>query len=492
MDRKFSNIIAELRGLISEWSAPSCNGVLLAVSGGIDSMCMAGLFSELSRNKQAGMELPFAVAHCNFHLRGEESDGDEALVRAWAAGYGVLLHVRDFDTVAYAREHGVSIEMAARDLRYAWFGELCREHGYCAVAVAHNANDNAETLMLNLLRGSGMNGLSGMSLVSKIPSGSPDAPYLVRPLLSFTRKQIEGYMFAHKWPYRNDSTNASSDYKRNRIRIEALPVFEAINPSFIRTLNREMGNFAEAAEIVADYCRALVPTLVSYGAGRSASVDMTSLMNQKHWRYLLYFILEPYGFNSSAISSVEDLLSSSRTVSGKTFSSSTHELRMERNQMIINPLTSDASDSSVNQDIMPVRGAGIYQFNGRTFNVEVLEWTSDMPLKQPAGTLVMDAAKLKFPFALRAWSSGDWLIPLGMRGKKKVSDLFTDLKYNSLQKRSSVILVDTMTPGLADLQHIAALACIRMDDRYKVSSQTESLIRITELFQHEDSGSNQE
>ncbi len=487
MNNRFKKTTEELRGLINEWSASSGNGVLLAVSGGIDSMCMAGLFAELDE------PMPFALAHCNFHLRGEESDGDEALVSAWASEHEVMLHVRDFDTVTYAREHGISIEMAARDLRYAWFEELCREHGYCAVAVAHNANDNAETLMLNLLRGAGMNGLSGMSPVSRIPSGSEDAPYLVRPLLSFTRKQIEGHVFAHKWSYRDDSTNASSDYKRNRIRNEVFPVFETINPSFIRTLNRGMGNFAEAGEIVADYCRAVVPSLVSYetpcanpsAPAAVASVDLTALMGQKHWRYLLYFILEPYGFNSSVLSSVEDLLASTRTVSGKAFTSSSHELKMERNQMIISPLSTgssdDSSDGSRNTEIMPIRGEGVYHFNDRSFRVEVLDRVPGMSLKQPADVLIMDADRLRFPFVMRAWRSGDWLIPLGMKGKKKISDLFTDLKYTSMQKKSAVLLVDTMTPGLAASQHIAALACIRPDDRYKITPQTRSVIRISEL-----------
>ncbi len=483
MKNHFQNTIEELKGLIN-WSAPSSGAVLLAVSGGIDSMCMAGLFAEYG-------DVPFALAHCNFHLRGEESDGDEALVQSWAVEHEAVLHVRDFDTVTYSREHGISIEMAARELRYAWFEELCLEYGYCAVAVAHNANDNAETLILNLLRGSGMNGLSGMSAVSRIPSGSPDAPYLIRPLLQFTRKQIEGHVFAHKLKYRDDSTNASSDYKRNRIRNEAFPVFETINPSFIRTLNREMGNFTEAGEIVSDYCRAIVPSLVSYENSDSCescvSVDLPALMAQKHWRYLLYFILEKYGFNSSTLSSIEDLLSSSRTVSGKVFSSATHELRMERNHMIINSLSTvktgpseECVAESRDAGIMPVRAAGTCHFNGRAVKVEVLPWTQDMPLKQPAGVLIFDAAKLKFPFVLRTWRPGDWLVPLGMRGKKKVSDLFTDLKYSSLQKNSAIVIVDTLTPGLAESRHIAALSGIRLDDRYKVTARTESVIRITE------------
>ncbi len=477
MNRKFSNTIDELRGLIKEWSAPSGScGVLLAVSGGIDSMCMASLFADMDE------PVPFAVAHCNFHLRSGESDGDEALVRSWAADHGIMFHVHDFDTATYAREKGISIEMAARDLRYAWFEDLCREHGYCAVAVAHNANDNAETLILNLLRGSGVNGLAGMSLVSRIPSGHPDAPYLIRPLLSCTRKQIEGYMFNHKLPYREDSTNASSDYKRNRIRNEVFPVFETVNPSFIRTLNREMGNFAEAGEIVSDYCRAIVPSVVTDAPDGSVSVDLAGLMGQKHWRYLLYFILEPYGFNSSTLSSIEDLLTSGRTVSGKTFQSVSHVLKMERDRMIVNPLSiSDGSSGPVSDGggIMPVRTAGNYHFNGRIFKVEVLPWTSGMPLKQPAGAVLMDADKLRFPFVLRAWRAGDWLIPLGMKGRKKVSDLFTDLKYDSAAKSSAVMVVDVQTPGLAESQRIAALAGVRIDDRYKVGSKTESVVRIT-------------
>lgn len=285
MQRRFADTMTEMRGLINEWSAPSgFSGepeadVLLAVSGGIDSMCMAELFAALEPH------VPFALAHCNFHLRGEESDGDEALVRTWASERGARIHVRDFDTETYARENGISIEMAARDLRYAWFAQLCLEHGYKAVSVAHNANDNAETLVLNMLRGAGLRGLSGMSVVSYVP-GFPSIP-LLRPLLDCTRKQIEGYMFAHKVPYREDSTNAMSEYKRNRIRNEAFPIFETVNPSFVRTLNREMGYFSEAGEIVEDWCRSVAPSIVKEGDEEvKLRIDIEGLVKSKHWRYL--------------------------------------------------------------------------------------------------------------------------------------------------------------------------------------------------------------
>ncbi|MBO5596652.1 MAG: tRNA lysidine(34) synthetase TilS [Bacteroidales bacterium] len=211
--------------------------LLLAVSGGIDSMCL------MEKVREEGG--PFAVAHCNFGLRGSESDGDEAFVRAQAARLGVPCHVKRFDTEAYARERGISIEMAARRLRYQWFGRLCREYGYEAVAVAHNANDNAETLILNLLRGTGLKGITGMKAEGFIPDPDfVDIP-LLRPLLEMTREEIETYARGHGLSWREDSTNAQSDYKRNKLRNLVFPVFREINPSFIRTLNRDMVRFAE-------------------------------------------------------------------------------------------------------------------------------------------------------------------------------------------------------------------------------------------------------
>lgn len=475
MQRKFAETMNDMRGLINGWSALPCNNgtpvLLLAVSGGIDSMCMAELF--------AGMDepLPFAIAHCNFRLRGEESDGDEALVREWASAHEVEIHVNAFDTEAYAHEHGISIEMAARDLRYAWFAELCASHGYSAVCVAHNANDNAETLMLNILRGSGLRGLSGMSKVSALPS-APDIP-LLRPVLDCTRKQIEGYMFAHKVAYREDSTNASSDYKRNRLRNEAFPIFASVNPSFVRTLNREMGYFGEAGEIVEDWCRSVIPSVVKED-GAGLRIDLQSLMAQKHWRYLLYYILEPYGFNSAVLASLEDLLASERTISGKRFDSSSHVLLTGRNELHVTRIH-PSSELGSGDAIMPVRGEGIYNFNGRRFKVEVVGRESIESLKQPEGVIMLDADRLRFPFVLRRWRNGDWFIPFGMRGKKKVSDLFTDLKYDSLMKSYAVMIVDTMTEGLAENQHVAGVACVRIDNMYRVSDKTDSIIRIKEI-----------
>ena len=191
--------------------------ILLAISGGVDSLVMGELF--IDGNAYFGADAPspvsLAVAHCNFHLRGEESDGDAAFVKAWADRHGLKCYTADFQTEEYAREQGVSIEMAARELRYEWFDHLCNEHGFDGVCVAHNANDNAETLMLNLLRGTGVKGLCAMAEASVNPYGSSR---VFRPMLGFTRDEIDSYANGHGLSWRTDSTNAQPDYKRNRIR----------------------------------------------------------------------------------------------------------------------------------------------------------------------------------------------------------------------------------------------------------------------------------
>lgn len=484
MTKRFTQIMENMRGLIKDDSWSASSGFLLAVSGGMDSMCMADLFLS-----QFGSEA-FAVAHCNFHLRGEESDGDEVLVRNWADSNGVRFHRIDFDTEGYAADGGISIEMAARELRYGWFARLCGEFGYRAVVVAHNANDNAETLVLNLLRGTGLKGLHGMSEVSSLDCQT----YLLRPLLSFSRKQIEGHVFANKVPYRDDSTNALCDYKRNRVRNEAFPIFEKINPSFVRSLNREIGYFSEAGDIVDEWCQAQLPDVVGID-GEVVRISLSALMDRRQWRYLLYYILEPYGFNSQTLASIESLLESDRTVSGKRFDSPTHRVLVERSELIVLPRETAGqagSDERERSDgdgrtviagstgnlCMPVRGAGVYNFNGMRWKVDVLDWCADMPLKQPKGIIIADADKLLFPFVCRRWRQGDWFIPFGMNGKKKVSDLFADLKYGTLEKESAVMIVDTRSEGLAETQHIAGVMGVRLDDRYKVTPTTKTIIRI--------------
>ena len=484
---------------------------LLAVSGGMDSMCMLDLFSQVVPVEE------FAVAHCNFSLRGAESDGDQELVESRARELGVQVFVKRFETEAFAREKGVSIEMAARELRYAWFAELCREHGFGALVVAHNANDNAETLLLNLLRGTGLNGLHGMSEVqanwmfeipkTPAPLGHPLAGggmsspsqnipvhqqslttvlkrrVLLRPLLEVTRKQIEGYVMARRVVYRDDSTNFESDYKRNRIRNEVFPVFEKMNPSFVKTLNQEIGYFAEAGSIVEDWCRAQMPKVLLDSNQDCVTISLPALLETEHWRYLLYYILQSYGFNSATLESLESLLESDRTISGKRFESASHILYTERDSLIVRSVSIyDISyrQRSDRDDMMTVRGEGVYNLNGVRWQVKVVEMTQDFSLKQPVGTVIMDADKMAFPFVCRAWRQGDWFVPFGLKGRKKVSDLFADLKFTQMDKAKALMIVDCRG-DFAENQHIAGVLGYRIDDRYKVDQTTRNIILMTIL-----------
>lgn len=445
---------------------------LLAVSGGMDSMCMLDLFSQVVPVEE------FAVAHCNFSLRGAESDGDQCLVESRARELGVQVFVKRFQTEAFAREKGVSIEMAARELRYAWFAELCREHGFGALVVAHNANDNAETLLLNLLRGTGLNGLHGMLEVQWTAQLT-----IFRPLMEVTRKQIEGYVMARRVAYRDDSTNFESDYKRNRIRNEVFPVFEKVNPSFVKTLNREIGYFAEAGSIVEDWCRAQMPKVLLDSNQDCVTISLPALLAAEHSRYLLYYILQPYGFNSATLESLESLLESDRTISGKRFESPSHILYTGRDSLVVRPVSiNDISDRrrSDRDDMMTVRGEGVYNLNGVRWQVKVVEMTQDFSLKQPVGTVIMDADKMAFPFVCRAWRQGDWFVPFGLKGRKKVSDLFADLKFTRMDKAKALMIVDCRG-DLAENQHIAGVLGYRIDDRYKVDQTTRNIILMTIL-----------
>lgn len=332
---------------------PEKETALLAVSGGIDSICLASLFL----NSSAGRR--FAVAHCNFHLRGEDSDSDEALVAAWCGRNGVRYHKADFDTEQYASSHSVSIEMAARELRYDWFASLCRENGYYGVAVAHNANDNAETLILNLLRGTGLRGITGMQVETVVPvtRGDLAGVRLLRPMLSFSREQIEEYVAANALEYHDDRTNAETVYKRNRIRHLVFPVFESLNPSFLTTFAREMNAFSKVQEIADDYFIS-VRESVCEPAGKDdlLRVNAVRLCHLKHYKYVLYRLLEVYGFRDRLLEPVVRLLESGKTFSGKVFEAPGYELITAGECLIVRKAARVLPESPVISELADVHG----------------------------------------------------------------------------------------------------------------------------------------
>lgn len=429
---------------------------LLAVSGGIDSMFMAERFLSMDG---AGA---IAVAHCNFGLRGTESDGDEAFVREWCERNGVEFFHTSFDTSRYAVEKGISIEMAARELRYAWFAQLCREHGFSCVAVAHNADDNAETLILNLLRGTGGRGLRGMQARGTVP-GAPDVT-LIRPLLSTTRKEITEWMTAAGKTWREDSTNAKSLFKRNKIRNKVFPLFREMNPSFVKTLTRSMRYFSQENDIADDYYQEHKDQV--FGNGR---INVPALLGIKHWEYLLYRITEPYGFNMQTVDAVARSLKEPGQFAGKIFTGDGYQMVSSSDSLIISEIK-----QGERQEGLVVEGPGDFVFNQYSLAIRVYPRTPDMVLEQPAGTLIFDAAKIQFPFILRTWQKGDWLNPLGLRGRKKLSDMFVDLKFSLLDKQDAIVL---QSPALED-GHIGALIGQRIDDSLKVTPDTVEVLMI--------------
>lgn len=441
MQERFDRI---LKGLL-----PDGEAVLLAVSGGVDSMCMAELFL----NSTA--KVRFALAHCNFHLRGEESDSDEALVREWAESHGVIFIKKDFDTKEYAASNGVSIEMAARELRYTWFAEVCRERGFAALAVAHNANDNAETMILNMLRGTGVKGMTGMRGSSLLPGS--DAR-LIRPLLGFTRKDIHEYAVSHGLQWHEDSTNADSAYKRNCIRNEVFPLFERLNPSFLTTLNEDMERFAQVQSVADEYVRSVSAEIARLEDNGLPVIERQKLTSKKDWEYVLFRLLEPFGFTSSVVADLVSVLKSGGTVSGRTFVAHEYLAVTSAREVVISPVAelAEATDLTIN-------GPGTYSLNGIKFSVSLSDDVKDV--KTSVGETKLD---LPFPFTIRHWQPGDWMRPLGMRGRKKLSDIFVDLKFSLTEKKKALVIAD-------EGSHVLALVGHRIDDSVKVAKDTSSV-----------------
>jgi len=432
--------------------------ILLAVSGGIDSMYMASRAPELFEDAS------FAVAHCNFGLRGSESDEDEAFVLSWCSSQGIPCYAKRFDTVGYAKANGISIEMAARDLRYEWFSTLAEEEGFDAVAVAHNANDNAETLILNLLRGTGTKGARGMS--ERYISHDSGIKVL-RPLLYTSRAEIEAWAAANALPYREDSTNAENTYKRNKIRNQVFPLFGEINPSFLEALSSDMRHFAQVDDIADDYFESMAMSVML--PGENYAISIPQLKSIKHWEYVLFRLLTPYDFDEATLNRLIKLLEGPNPLSGKTFEASKWKIVSSSDALFILPREKQAVEEELS-----IPAPGEYIFNGRKIKIESLTPDPSFSLKQPSGVIIADASKLQFPFILRHWKSGDWMNPLGLRGRKKLSDMFVDLKWSLPQKEDAIVLCQD-----GDTSHVLALLCERIDESVKVGEKKGKILRIS-------------
>ena len=426
--------------------------VLLAVSGGVDSMTMGDLFLH------SALRPALAVAHVNFGLRGADSDADEALMRRWCETNGLPCFVKRVETFQHASDQGISIEMAARELRYGWFAELCREQGFTHLAVAHNLDDNAETLLLHLLRGTGLRGLAGIREEAPLPDVADVR--VIRPLLGFSRQEIDAYAARAGVEFRVDATNADTTIPRNRIRHEVFPQLAAVNPSFRQTFGREMRHFAQAERLLEGV----------FEAGRTALcreqdgvrfISIPALLGQQEPGWWLWRLLEDCGFNTAQLEQIEASL---QAQSGKEFLSATHRIVKDRTELRIYRLS--GPDEADRTDRLDVR------FFAVTPGFD--------PKQKPEGVLFVDADKVRLPLAARAPKPGDRFRPFGMRsGSRLLSDFFTDLKLDVEQKRRETVV--TMQNDDGDVV-IVAIAGRRIDDRFKITAATRTVAAISLLL----------
>ncbi len=415
--------------------------ILLAVSGGIDSMVLLHLYVAAGYTP--------GIAHCNFHLRGDESDRDEQFVKSVAETMDAAYHQQDFDTEQSAGESGISIQMAARNLRYRWFEQIRKKHGYNFISTAHNQDDVIETFFINLSRGTGIRGLTGIPVRSE---------KVIRPLLFASRESIVDYATEHHIRYREDSSNASDKYLRNRIRHQLIPLLEEENPSFRNALMDTMLNLSETEKLYEQELVQLKHRLVRKDGDR-ARIRIRDLLAHDARRSILFEILSEYNFSSQAM---EDIIHSLEGPSGKQFLSSTHRIVKDREDLIITPL-----DKEEDRKFYLEREAGRIS---EPFDLEwmVVDHTETFHIPNDRKIACLDLQKLHFPLMLRHWRSGDYFQPLGMQGMKKISDYLIDTKVSLPDKERTWLL----TSG----NKIAWVIGQRLDDRYKVRPKTSQIL----------------
>jgi tRNA(Ile)-lysidine synthase len=416
--------------------------LVLALSGGIDSMVLADL---LLKSK-----VDFVVAHCNFHLRGEESDGDEKFVREFAEKHGVQCFVKHFETVEYAEEQGISIEMAARDLRYAWFEELRQQLGYEKIAVAHHADDQAETFFINLLRGAGLRGLKGMQ---------PKNGVIIRPLLWASREQIHQYAIENQILWREDHTNAESVYLRNKIRNQLLPVFDELHPEARQGLYKSLEHLSAENELFRELLKEKLAQIVRHDDGIQKVKVPEPVEGPTLSFQLLFEWLRNYGFNTNQCRFIFEAM---ETGIGNKYFSSTHQLVIGRNELQLSEIKS-VSDEEIQIEVG--KGKIILPIHLRFSRFEK---SSDFVIDKSSDVALLDFDKLHFPLALRHWRHGDRFHPLGMKGSKLLSDFFVDQKFTEAQKQNVFLLVSAES-------EILWVVGYRIDDRFKIEETTKSV-----------------
>ena len=403
---------------------------IVALSGGADSVALLLLLHEHGYRVHA--------AHCNFHLRGDESDRDEAFCVELCEHLGVELHRVHFDTQTYADLHKVSIEMAARELRYQWFEQLRKDMGAAGICVAHHRDDSVETVLLNLVRGTGLRGLCGIQ---------PKNGFVLRPLLCVSRAEIEAFLNEKEQGYVTDSTNLEADVQRNIVRLQVLPLLQKLNPAVADNIQRTCENLMEAQNVL---------TGILDNLNKSNILELSELSQYVSSEYFVFEWLKKYGFNGSQVA---QLL---KAETGKIITSSTgYEALKDRDRIVV-------EESLKPMKIMRIPEEGCYRLN-ESYQLKVQK--NAVYVSKISHIATLDAAKVSFPLVVRRVEEGDWMQPYGMKGRKLLSDMMTDLKMNVFEKRRQLVVVDAQG-------NVLWLVGIRVDARVAVSASTADVVEL--------------
>jgi tRNA(Ile)-lysidine synthase len=438
------NIIEKFNGVFKERNLLQAN-FMAAVSGGIDSVVLCELC------KQSG--IPFSIAHCNFKLRGQESERDEQFVRTLGEKYGVEVLVKSFDTEAYAEEKRISIQEAARELRYEWFIRLREERQFSATLLAHHADDNIETLLMNFFRGTGLRGLMGM------PGDNLDQKFFLRPLLRVRRAEIIQFAKDNRLQWVEDSSNASSKYTRNYFRNELLPairkVYPQVDENLLATIDRLKGTNALYSMAVEDIKKKVCET-----NGSEIRIPVLKLQKYQHTS-LIYEIIKDFGFGEKQ---VEEVVKLSAAASGKFIENDTCQIIKHRNWLIIAPKVERTDTIGVDA------GTERVCFNGGKVQLKTISKEGFRLLKNKE-IAQLDTRNIEYPLLLRKWKQGDYFYPLGFPKKKKLARFFIDLRLPKNQKENIWVLESN--------RKILWIVGMRIDDRFKVTESTKEVLVIT-------------
>ena len=419
---------------------------IVALSGGADSVCLLLVLQRLGYDVEA--------AHCNFKLRGEEADRDEQFCIELCKKHDIKIHLVHFDTNFYAISHKISIEMAARELRYSYFENLIRDIGADAVCVAHHQNDCAETVILNLVRGTGIQGLAGIQ---------PKRDNIVRPLLCVSRDEIEAFLAREGQDFITDSTNLDDLYVRNKIRLNIIPMMEKINPAAVQNIVKTAIRLSEANKVF-NHSIEEASMRVSDSTAEGLVIDIEKLRKEVSTEYTLFNILKNYGFNPDQIEAIDSNL---EAPTGTIYLSESHQLLFDRGKIIVTERSNSATSLKI-----PETGKYVFGDKGETLKVELKTIDSTFTISKDKNIATLDARNIWFPLIFRNVRNGDRFVPFGMKGSKLVSDYLTDRHRSLNEKRSQMVVED------AD-GRIIWLAGERTDNRFRVDAATTEVLMIT-------------